>query len=239
MNDYMLAINGITRTIYTKRELIWQLELFRGESFLTGLLSEYDRDSEGNLRLSDRYAEFLKKNRIKYYDRLCGFEREQYLSGYGFMQGYFDIDKVLEQLKKEGFAKVLFLGSTIPVNMTNVWTDAIWKSQKFRKGEHIMKKEHSKYQWIIGICCSENDGVKLYKYTGTVKKMKKRLLRLIKEDKKNDKENWESGSETVAELSDESNGEETCFCGYGSYSYYHIDYMAERVSNIEELSNCE
>lgn len=50
---------------------------------------------------------------------------------------------------------------------------------------------------------------------------------------------WESGSETVAELSDESNGEETCFCGYGSYSYYHIDYMAERVSNIEELSNCE
>lgn len=122
---------------------------------------------------------------------------------------------------------------------TNVWTDAIWKSQKFRKGEHIMKKEHSKYQWIIGICCSENDGVKLYKYTGTVKKMKKRLLRLIKEDKKNDKENWESGSETVAELSDESNGEETCFCGYGSYSYYHIDYMAERVSNIEELSNCE
>lgn len=102
-----------------------------------------------------------------------------------------------------------------------------------------MKKEHSKYQWIIGICCSENDGVKLYKYTGTVKKMKKQLLRLIKEDKKNDKENWESGSETVAEISDESNGEETCFYGYGFYSYYHIDYMAERVSNIEELSNCE
>lgn len=24
MNDYMLAINGITRTIYTKRELIWR-----------------------------------------------------------------------------------------------------------------------------------------------------------------------------------------------------------------------
>ena len=108
MNDYMLAIKGITRTVYTKRAQIWKKELFRGESFLTGLLSEYDRDSEGNLRLSDRYAEFLKKNRIKYYDRLCGFEREQYLSGYGFMQGYFDIDKVLEQLKKEGFAKVLF-----------------------------------------------------------------------------------------------------------------------------------
>lgn len=58
-----------------------------------------------------------------------------------------------------------------------------------------------------------------------------------KEDKKNDKEHWESGSETVAEISDESNGEEMCFYGYGSYSYYHIDYTAERLSNIEELND--
>lgn len=106
MNDYMLAINGITRTIYTKRELIWQLELFRGQSFL---LSEYDSNNpEENFGLSNRYVKFLKKNTIKYYDRLCGFERQQYLSGYGFMQGYFDIDKVLDLLKKEGYVKVPF-----------------------------------------------------------------------------------------------------------------------------------
>lgn len=105
-NDYMLAINGITRTIYTKRELIWQLELFRGQSFL---LSEYDSNNpEENFGLSNRYVKFLKKNTIKYYDRLCGFERQQYLSGYGFMQGYFDIDKVLDLLKKEGSVKVPF-----------------------------------------------------------------------------------------------------------------------------------
>lgn len=100
-----------------------------------------------------------------------------------------------------------------------------------------MKKEYSKYQWIIGIGGSENDGVVLYKYTGTVKEMKKRLLRLIKEDKKNDKENWESGSETVAEISDESNGEEMCFYGYGSYSYYHIDYTAKILTEIEKLND--
>ena len=62
MNDFMLAINGITRTIYTKRELIWQLELFRGQSFL---LSEYDSNNpEENLGLSNRYVKFLKKNTI-------------------------------------------------------------------------------------------------------------------------------------------------------------------------------
>lgn len=108
MIDYGKNIAENREVTYTMLMIDSNWKGFRGESFLTGLLSEYDRDSEGNLRLSDRYAEFLKKNRIKYYDRLCGFEREQYLSGYGFMQGYFDIDKVLEQLKKEGFAKVLF-----------------------------------------------------------------------------------------------------------------------------------
>lgn len=72
---------------------------------------ELGRDSnnpEENFGLSNRYVKFLKKNTIKYYDRLCGFERQQYLSGYGFMQGYFDIDKVLDLLKKEGSVKVPF-----------------------------------------------------------------------------------------------------------------------------------
>lgn len=85
-NDYMITINGITRTLYNMREVMWQLELFRGNSFL---MSEYDENNkEENYHLSDRYVRFLQKNTIKYYDRLCEFERTQYLSGYGWMQGY-------------------------------------------------------------------------------------------------------------------------------------------------------
>lgn len=102
----MLAINGITRTLHSMREVMWQLELFRGNSFL---LSEYDDNNpEENYGLSDRYTEFLRKNTIKYYDRLCGFERQQYLSGYGFMQGYFSVGKIVEKLKKERTVRVLF-----------------------------------------------------------------------------------------------------------------------------------
>lgn len=105
-NDYMLAINGITRTLNSMKEVMWQLELFRGNSFLS---SEYDNNnSEANYGLSDKYTAFLMKNTIKYYDRLCGFEREQYLSGYGWMQGYFDIEKVLSELKEKGNVKVPF-----------------------------------------------------------------------------------------------------------------------------------
>lgn len=102
MNDYMISINGITRTLYSMREVMWQIELFRGNSFLH---SEYDDENCG---LSDRYENFLKKNTIKYYDRLCGIERTQYLSGYGWMQGYFDIEEVLKKLKAEGTVRVPF-----------------------------------------------------------------------------------------------------------------------------------
>lgn len=102
----MLAINGITRTLHSMREVMWQLELFHGNSFL---LSEYDDNNpEENYGLSDRYTEFLRKNRIKYYDRLCDFERQQYLSGYGFMQGYFSVGEIVEKLKKERTVRVPF-----------------------------------------------------------------------------------------------------------------------------------
>lgn len=98
-------------------------------------------------------------------------------------------------------------------------------------------KKNPVYKWIIGISNAEVDGVRLYNYEGTVEQIKNRLISFIKEDRKNDKENWESGSETVAEISDESNGEETCFYGYGSYSYYHIDYTAKILTEIEKLSD--
>lgn len=105
-NDYMITINGISRMLYSMREVMWQLELFRGNSFL---YSEYSEDNpEENYGLSDRYIRFLKKNTIKFFDRLCGFERTQYLSGYGWMQGYFSIEQVMEKLKREGSVKIPF-----------------------------------------------------------------------------------------------------------------------------------
>ena len=42
-NDYMIAINGITRTLYNMREVMWQLELFHGNSFV---MSEYSDDNQ-------------------------------------------------------------------------------------------------------------------------------------------------------------------------------------------------
>ena len=105
-NDYMIAINGIKRTLNSMKEVMWQLELFRGNSCVS---SEYDENNKKeNYHFSDRYIKFLQKNTIKYFDRLCGFERTQYLSGYGWMQGYFSIGDVMEELRIKGEVKVPF-----------------------------------------------------------------------------------------------------------------------------------
>lgn len=105
-NDYMIAINGFTHTLNNLREVVWQLELFHGNSFL---LSEHSEDNpEENYGLSDRYVKFLKKNTIKYYDRLCELNRSQYLTAYGWAQGYFSVGAALETLKKEGTVRIYF-----------------------------------------------------------------------------------------------------------------------------------
>lgn len=105
-NDYMIAINGIERTLCNMREVMWQLELFRGCSFLA---SEWSKDNPAeNNGLSNRYIKFLQRNTIKYRDRLCELDRQQYLSGYGIMQGYFDIGEIIEKLKIEGSVKIPF-----------------------------------------------------------------------------------------------------------------------------------
>lgn len=114
---------------------------------------------------------------------------------------------------------------------------SIYDKQEPNSDSGLEPKKNPVYKWIIGISNAEVDRVRLYNYEGTVEQIKNRLISFIKEDRKNDKENWESGSETVAEISDESNGEETCFYGYGSYSYYHIDYTAKILTEIEKLSD--
>lgn len=101
-NDYMTAINGIIRTLHSMREVMWQLELFRGNSFV---MSEYSTESHG---LSDRYTKFLQKNTIKYRDKLCELDRQQYLSGYGIMQGSFNVKKVMETLMVDGTVRIPF-----------------------------------------------------------------------------------------------------------------------------------
>lgn len=104
MNDFMLALNGWKTTERSLREVLWRLKMFRGNDFV---LEEWDEQKQG---LSDRYKKWQMKkcNWVYFTDRLCGITRIHRPCGYGFMQGYFDERKYIEELKKNGSAIIPF-----------------------------------------------------------------------------------------------------------------------------------
>ena len=113
-NDYMLAINGRTFVEKSIREVTWLLNLFQGSSFNLGEWTPENSDKVGKFGdyygMSDRYYNWLhrKAHSVTYHDRLCGLDRTQWLSGYGFMQGAFDRQAIINELEQTGSVKVPF-----------------------------------------------------------------------------------------------------------------------------------
>ena len=90
-----------------------------------------------------------------------------------------------------------------------------------------------KKTWIIGICCSEGDGIDIYKIICTKEQAKKYLLRrvhadLLEEYDTIDKAVKEYGShyctETIDDIVEERDG--NLLCAYATFYDYHIDYTA-------------
>lgn len=104
MNDYMAAINGWNTIEHSLKEVEWRLYLFQGNNHL---ISEW---VEEKADYSDEYKAWLQQpcNIITYLDKLCGLERTQLTSGYGYMQGYFRVAKVLAELEENGTVKIPF-----------------------------------------------------------------------------------------------------------------------------------
>lgn len=103
LNDFMAALNGWENTEPNLKSLRWRLETF-ASNCLTDVWDDDKKD------YTEEYLAWKNnpKNTIKYFDNLCGFERTSEVQPYGFKQGYFSIDNVLEKVEKEGSAKVPF-----------------------------------------------------------------------------------------------------------------------------------
>lgn len=91
-----------------------------------------------------------------------------------------------------------------------------------------------KYDWIIGICNTDADGVSIYKFYGDVIEMKEKIISLIEEDRNKDKGNWEYGTKNTYDVLPIGMDEYELY-GYGCYSDYHIDYTARRLDKIESI----
>ena len=85
--------------------------------------------------------------------------------------------------------------------------------------------------YVIAACSSESNTIYIEKFASYLPPVdvKKRIIKLIKEDKKNDKDNWDGGSTRLDSLEVQEDG---TIIGYGNYSEYHINYVARPESTL-------
>lgn len=84
-----------------------------------------------------------------------------------------------------------------------------------------MKAEKQNY--LIGICNTDADGVVQYRVIGTKRQVQRHLVALVKEDRRNDTDGYNYGTEELNDVTEDAEG---CMQAYAAYSNYHIDYTA-------------
>lgn len=90
----MEALNGWNTTENSLQEVRWRIDLFAG-------IHHYD-DADWE----KWYEQAI--NKITYHDKLCGFDRTEEIAPYGFKQGYFNRNRVIDELQEKGIVKIPF-----------------------------------------------------------------------------------------------------------------------------------
>ena len=104
VNDFMEALNGYKVTETNLRAVKRRINVFAGHGYCCD-------DSSEDMTVNE-YFEWLRnpknKAQITFFDRLCGFERTEDISPYGFKQGYFSTEGVINTLKSTGKVRIPF-----------------------------------------------------------------------------------------------------------------------------------
>jgi hypothetical protein len=87
--------------------------------------------------------------------------------------------------------------------------------------------------WIIAVCNTDADGVVIRKAFGSEEKIKKVLVGMLLEDKENDPDAYDYGTESP----DAIKKEQGALNAYATYTDYHIDYAAMRVEDIKNVAD--
>lgn len=99
INDFMEALNGYKVTERSLKAVKRRINLFDGHGH---------SDAEDINEYFNWLNNPKNKARITFYDKLCEMERTEDVAPYGFKQGYFDIEKVLDVLKSKGVVTIPF-----------------------------------------------------------------------------------------------------------------------------------
>ena len=95
-------------------------------------------------------------------------------------------------------------------------------------------------KWIIAIGNTEADGVRMFYAIGNVDQIKRALVELALEDKGNDEESFDYGTEDISDVDetvDSKTNEVTVLNAYNVFSDYHRRTVEPSVSGTREHSS--
>ena len=95
-------------------------------------------------------------------------------------------------------------------------------------------KSEKKY-WLIGIHNSEGDSTWMYRVYGTKHQVKRHLLALVKDDRKENPEGWEFGTEKIDEITNAHDSPIDGLYAVGCYGDCHYDYSAVPEQEVKIL----
>lgn len=97
INDFMNAINGYRVIERSLKRVVRRIGVFNGT------LNGHEEED---------YFEWLNnpknKCKITFMDNICGFERTLEVAPYGWKQGYFNVDEVINELKENNVVQIPF-----------------------------------------------------------------------------------------------------------------------------------
>lgn len=100
INDFMEALNGYKVTETSLEGVRRRIKIFQGQ---WGDI--YEVNGTEDYSWIDNPE---NKCKITYYDKLCGFNRTEAVAPYGWKQGYFNTENVIQELRKNGIVKIPF-----------------------------------------------------------------------------------------------------------------------------------
>lgn len=86
------------------------------------------------------------------------------------------------------------------------------------------------HDWFIGVCNTNNDGVKITRFRGTEAEVKAALLDMVQTDKENESDIWDMGTDSVDEI---TVMDDKSYYAFNSFTDHHIDYSAYRLCDID------
>lgn len=147
-----------------------------------------------------------------------------------------DAKDLLMRLRRMKLLRVFMINRVTDTKIRFKGTDGMGNTSYLEIIRPLEKDEKAvTAKWVIAIGNTEVDDIKMFYVNGDVKKVKEALVKLALEDKENDEESFDYGTQNVSGIDEDidDNNVVIKLNAFNVFSDYHINYTALRLDAMK------